>query len=173
MNRNVTHQPTQGIITYNISYKATREGDGSSLRYIPYVQREEISINDTYPGQSFAEQLVLGRKLGPVLQNIGTQTHWQREVTISCKVNVTDPHICVDHENDITGAGTYEACVEGTCTGYTIPDGEDDPDPQTKTDCDTYGGSWNLTSAGCSGYEGDDEPTTRAGCIEKKQIILY
>jgi len=165
LTRNVTHQPTQGIITYNISYKATREGGGSSLRYIPYVQREEISINDTYPGQSFAEQLVLGRKLGPVLQNIGTQTHWQREVTISCKVNVTDPHICVDHENDITGAGNYNSCVEGSCSGYTIPDGEDDPDPQTKSECDEHSGTWTLDDAGCSNYAGDDEPATRAECI--------
>ena len=172
LTRNVTHQPTQGIITYNVSYKATRVGSGgNNLRYIPYVQSEEISINDTYPGQSFAEQLVLGRKLGPVLQNIGTQTHWQREVTISCKVNVTDPHICVDHEDDITGAGTYDSCVEGECSGYEIPtdgDGEPlpDPDPQTRSECEKYSGTWTLDGVSCADQETEGDPhTTRMDCI--------
>ncbi len=167
LTRNVTHQPTQGIITYNISYKATRVGSGgNNLRYIPYVQREEISINDTYPGQSFAEQLVLGRKLGPVLQNIGTQTHWQRELTISCKVNVTDPHICVDQEDDITGAGNYDSCVEGTCSGYEIPEGEEDPDPQTKSECEKYGGTFNLNGPTCADQDTDGDPhDTRMECI--------
>ena len=151
--KNVTHQPTQGIITYSTTFVASRGDSGNSGdKYIPYVISEDLSINDTYPGQTFAEQLVLGRRLGPVLQDIGTQTHWLREFTIQCKVNSSDPHICVDVEDEITGASTYNECVTGEC---------EDPQYETKSECVAAGEVWTEAAGSCS----DPTYTTETDCI--------
>ena len=167
-NRNVTHQPTQGIITYSVTFGASKtKGGGSASPYIPYVISEDINVNDTYPGQTFAEQVVLGRRLGPVLQDIGTQTHWLRELTISCNVNTGDAHICVNAEDEITSASTYDECITGTCTGYegeggTDEDGNDITAPTNRLDCEKVGvdGTWTPAAASCS----DGESTTQSAC---------
>ena len=160
-NRNVTHQPTQGIITYSVTFGASKtKGGGSASPYIPYVISEDINVNDTYPGQTFAEQVVLGRRLGPVLQDIGTQTHWLRELTISCKVNTGDPHICVNAEDEITSAGTYDECTTGTCTGYDDEGEEGVTAPTTRLDCIEVNGTWNAATVSCS----DGESTTQSAC---------
>ena len=114
-NRNITHQPAQGIITYSITFQGSSGGDSHGNKFIPYVLSEDISLNDTYPGQTFAEQVVLGRRLGPVLQDVGTQTHWLREVTIQCKVNVASRFICVDEEDEIQTADSYVDCKAAYC----------------------------------------------------------
>ena len=160
-NRNVTHQPAQGIITYSVSFTASKsKGGNSASPYIPYVTSEDISLNDTYPGQTFAEQVVLGRRLGPVLQDIGTQTHWLRELTISCKVNTGDPHICVNAEDEITPAGTYDECITGTCTGYDDEGEEGVTAPTTRLDCIKVNGTRTSAVASCS----DGESTTQSAC---------
>tara|TARA_Y100000593_G_scaffold93876_1_gene190392 strand:+ start:7676 stop:10273 length:2598 start_codon:yes stop_codon:yes gene_type:complete len=160
-NRNVTHQPAQGIITYSVSFTASKsKGGNSASPYIPYVTSEDISLNDTYPGQTFAEQVVLGRRLGPVLQDIGTQTHWLRELTISCKVNTGDPHICVNAEDEITSAGTYDECTTGTCTGYDDEGEEGVTAPTTRLDCIEVNGTWTPAAASCS----DGESLTQSAC---------
>ena len=113
--RNVTHQPARGVITYSITYSGSASG-GDGNNFIPYVLSEEISVNDTYPGQNFAEQTVLGRRLGPVLQDIGTQTRWLREVTIQCQVDVRKPFLCVDAEDEpLTGLDNYNDCLGNFC----------------------------------------------------------
>lgn len=162
-NRNITHQPTQGIITYSVTFGASKtKGGGSASPYIPYVISEDINVNDTYPGQTFAEQVVLGRRLGPVLQDIGTQTHWLRELTISCSVNTGDPHICVNAEDEITSAGTYDECITGTCTGYEGEGDEGVSAPTTRLDCvkEGVGGTWTPATASCS----DSSITTQSAC---------
>lgn len=150
--KNVTHQPVQGIITYSTTFVASKSNSGNSgNKYIPYVISEDLSINDTYPGQTFAEQVVLGRRLGPVLQDIGTQTHWLREFTIQCKVNSGDPHICVDVEDEITGASTRDECLTGTCdlSEYT-----------TKKTCEDADGSWTPATGSCSVTDSGGDPIT-------------
>ena len=114
--KNITHQPAKGIITYSFTFGGSgSDSNTSNIPFIPYAISEDISINDTYPGQVYAEQAVLGRRLGPVLQNVGTQTHWLREVTIQCKVNISDKFICVDEEDDIVGADSYADCKQSYC----------------------------------------------------------
>jgi hypothetical protein len=155
--KNLTHQPTQGIITYSITFTASKNESGNSDRYIPYVISEDLSINDTYPGQTFAEQLVLGRRLGPVLQDIGTQTHWLREFTIQCKVNSSDAHICVDTEDEITGSGSYDECITGTC---------EDPIYKTKSECVAANEIWTAVTGSCE----DPIHTTQTDCIAASKI---
>jgi hypothetical protein len=71
-----------GEITYNISF------DTRPLNLIlSGVLSENISIQDTYPGDLFAVIPVIGRKTGPILQYIGGRTEYQRNVTIELTVD--------------------------------------------------------------------------------------
>ena len=51
---------------------------------------ENISINDTYPGDVFAVIPVIGRQTGPVLQYIGGRTEYRRDVGIEFVVDYTN-----------------------------------------------------------------------------------
>lgn len=44
---------------------------------------ENLQVSDTYPGDMFAIIPVLGRKTGPVLQNIGGRTEYKRDVSLN------------------------------------------------------------------------------------------
>ena len=50
------------------------------------VLSETINVTRTNPSQVFAEQQVLGRALGPILQDIGTQTAYTEELSIEAVV---------------------------------------------------------------------------------------
>lgn len=65
-----------GEVTYNVEY------DARPANFISGSLSENISINDTYPGDLFAVIPVIGRPTGPVLQYIGGRTEYQRNVTI-------------------------------------------------------------------------------------------
>tara|TARA_R110000751_G_scaffold8926_1_gene34559 strand:- start:1296 stop:3095 length:1800 start_codon:yes stop_codon:yes gene_type:complete len=65
-----------GEITYNLSF------DNRPTNIISGVLSENITVNDTYPGDVFAVIPVLGRPTGPVLQYIGGRTEYRREVQI-------------------------------------------------------------------------------------------
>ena len=73
-----------GEITYNIEF------NNRPMNYISGVLSENISINDTYPGDIFAVIPVLGRQTGPILQYIGGRTEYQRSVGIEFVVDYTD-----------------------------------------------------------------------------------
>jgi len=79
--KTITRNPYTGIVTYSMEF------DNRRAFAIPGVKSENISINDTYPGYVAAVTQVIGRALGPVLQSIGTQTQWQRSLTIECVVD--------------------------------------------------------------------------------------
>ena len=80
--KTVGMNPNTGIITYNYSFSQT------PLFTIPGCKTESVQVNDTYPGRVFASTAVIGRKLGPVLQNINTQTEWKRSLSIECNVDI-------------------------------------------------------------------------------------
>jgi len=88
----ISMQPATGIITYDLSF------DNRKSNYIPYALSENIDIQDTYPGQVFGSTQVIGRATGPVLQNIGTQTQWERSLSISCQVDFHNYYIVDDIE---------------------------------------------------------------------------
>lgn len=86
----ISIQPSTGTITYDLSF------NNRKANYIPYAISEDIDISDTYPGQVFGSTQVIGRATGPVLQNIGTQTQWERSLSISCQVDVNNYYIVDD-----------------------------------------------------------------------------
>jgi len=105
--KSVTEQPGNGTITYNVSFTTK---DSATGKYIPYVRTEDWSVNDTYPGQVIATHTVLGRRVGPVLQSINTQTQWQRDFSISANFDVNRAEICVDAYNQIRDVGSKLKC---------------------------------------------------------------
>jgi len=101
-------QIATGTITYSLSYEA------KARNIVPYVRNEMYSISETYPGHVAAQHVVLGRRLGPVLQTIGTQTQWQRDLTITLNVDVHREEICVDAKNQVQPTIGDEDTCEGT-----------------------------------------------------------
>jgi hypothetical protein len=65
-----------GEITYDIEY------DTRLQNVVNGALSENITCNDTYPGDVFAVIPVIGRQHGPVLQYIGGRTEYQRNLSI-------------------------------------------------------------------------------------------
>jgi len=72
-----------GEITYSLGF------DNRPTNIISGVLSEQISVNDTYPGDVFAVIPVIGRPTGPILQYIGGRTEYKRDVNISMVVDYT------------------------------------------------------------------------------------
>lgn len=73
----------EGLITYNFSY------DTRPTNTIFGSRTEDISIQDSYPADVVAVIPVLGRRAGPIIQNINTVTERSRSLTIN--VNMQPP----------------------------------------------------------------------------------
>jgi hypothetical protein len=69
-----------GEITYSVEF------DTRPTNLIAGVLSEQISIQDTYPGDVFAIIPVIGRPTGPILQYIGGRTEYQRSIGIDIVV---------------------------------------------------------------------------------------
>ena len=110
--KTVSQQIGTGTITYSISFQTTQDN------FIPYVRFESFNVNDTYPGHVAAQHAVLGRRIGPVMQSIGTQTLWQRDLQISGNFDVIRENICVDQNNQITTIGTEAKCIAANAAGF-------------------------------------------------------
>lgn len=72
----IGHNPTTGVITYAYEY------DDRPSNCIAGAKSEIITINDNNPADIFGNLTVLGKANGPVLQDMGTQTAFTREVSI-------------------------------------------------------------------------------------------
>lgn len=72
-----------GEITYNLSF------DNRPTNIVSGVLSENITVNDTYPGDVFAVIPVLGRPTGPVLQYVGGRTEYRRDVQLSLQMDYT------------------------------------------------------------------------------------
>jgi len=115
----ISMQPATGIITYDLSF------DNRKTNYIPYALSENIDINDTYPGQVFGSTQVIGRATGPVLQNIGTQTQWERSLSISCQVDVHNYYILDDTQYGMANQTTSAAgAISGKDFNADMPSGD-------------------------------------------------
>lgn len=75
LNITESHRKNVGEIDYSFEF------NNRPLNLIQGSVSETLNINDTFPTQQIAEVFVLGRKLGPVLQNLGTVTSSTRDVT--------------------------------------------------------------------------------------------
>jgi hypothetical protein len=77
-----TNQYT-GEITYNLQF------NNRPTNIISGVLGEQITVNDTYPGDVFAVIPVIGRATGPILQYIGGRTEYRRDLSINLVVDYT------------------------------------------------------------------------------------
>lgn len=73
------HNPKNGSITYSYEFN-------NKFTILSGVVYENISIEDNGPVDIIAEAFVLGRALGPILQNMGTTTSSKKSVTIEIGV---------------------------------------------------------------------------------------
>jgi len=73
-----------GEITYALEF------DNRPTNIISGVLSENISVNDTYPGDIFAVIPVIGRETGPILQYIGGRSEYRRDVSIELGLDYTD-----------------------------------------------------------------------------------
>lgn len=73
------HDPRKGTINYNYEYN-------NRFVFISGVLNENFTINDTYPTDVVNEAFVLGRRLGPILQSLGTRTSAKRTLTVEISV---------------------------------------------------------------------------------------
>jgi hypothetical protein len=71
--------PNAGQITYSYSY------DDRPPNLISGSISEEISINDTYPGQIYSATPVIGRNQ-PILQYLGSRTEYKRTLSINIQM---------------------------------------------------------------------------------------
>lgn len=72
-----------GEIDYSLSF------DNRPTNIISGTLFENISINETYPGDVFASIPVIGRKTGPVLQYNGSRTAYSRDLTVDLTMDST------------------------------------------------------------------------------------
>jgi hypothetical protein len=68
--------PAEGGITYSYTY------NNRTLNFISGSISETITVDDTLPTSVVASVFVLGRSLGPILQDLGTTTSYSRAVTV-------------------------------------------------------------------------------------------
>jgi hypothetical protein len=71
---NEGHDPRKGTISYSYEFN-------DKFRFISGVLAENITINQTGPVDVINEAFVLGRRLGPVLQSLGTKTSAKKDLT--------------------------------------------------------------------------------------------
>lgn len=72
-----------GEIDYSLSF------DNRPTNIISGTLFENISINETYPGDVFATIPVLGRQTGPVFQYMGSRTAYSRDLTVDLTMDST------------------------------------------------------------------------------------
>lgn len=80
LSMSVSENRSLGEITYNISY------DNRPTNWFRGVLRENIDIQDTYPGDLYTLVNVIGRPTGPVIQYGGGRTEYRRNVTIDLQL---------------------------------------------------------------------------------------
>jgi len=73
------HDPRHGTINYNYEYN-------NRFTHLSGVISETVRINDNGPADVINEAFVLGRRLGPALQNLGSRTSSRKEVSIEISV---------------------------------------------------------------------------------------
>ena len=110
MGENFNINVSEGTISYTYNYLTDAPLNTGVLS-------ETINVTRANPSEVYAEHQVLGRALGPVLQNIGTQTSYTEELSIEAVVSPTSGNSGVALEEDGTyepflGSPNYDAIVE-------------------------------------------------------------
>ena len=155
----VARNPSQGSIAFDYSFNTRPEN------CVPGTLSETITVNDVAPGQTIATTPVIGRILGPVMQNVGTQgPAWARSLTIDLTVSGIAPANCgagsigvwltdmkpSNRTSPYNQKSAIEAIVEGAAPhgkpgvtkAYTTPSPTENWDP--KNGKYTYNITWNY-----------------------------
>lgn len=74
-----THDMQRGIVSYNYQYN-------NRFSYLTGVLSENLSVDVKGPADVVAEAFVLGRRLGPVIQNLGSRTSTEQTATLEIAV---------------------------------------------------------------------------------------
>ena len=89
LSTSVARNPGQGSISFDYQFDTRPEN------CVPGTLNEIITVNDQSPGQTVVQSPVIGRILGPVMQNVGTQgPSWSRSLTIDLTVSGIAPAGC-------------------------------------------------------------------------------
>lgn len=75
--------PLAGEVTYSLSF------NNRPVNFISNTLSENITVNDTYPGDVFAALPVIGRQTGPILQYLGGRTEYKRDISVSLLMDYT------------------------------------------------------------------------------------
>jgi hypothetical protein len=128
-NSSIAYNPTQGRISYSFEY-ADRP-----CQFVSGSISESINIVDTWPTDIFAQQQIIGRAKGPVLQDMGTVTPYKRSIALEVQMP-KHTGVC-DACSSLTSSPSSEADTLLCCYKSGL---EDDYDQVFKTQ-DTQ--SWN------------------------------
>ena len=107
------HDPRKGTISYSYEYS-------NKFVFISGAINENVTINDTGPVDVVNETFVLGRRLGPILQSLGTRTSARKDVTI--EVTVLPPSslagfVMTNKECPLWTGGTVYSSITGMIEG--------------------------------------------------------
>ena len=80
LSQSYTVNDTSGEINYSLSY------NNRPLKTFSGTTGENITVQDTYPGDVFSVVPVIGRRNGPVLQYMGSKSEYKRNVSIDLKI---------------------------------------------------------------------------------------
>lgn len=106
-----------GVITYNYSY------DNRPPNIIQGSIKEDISIQDTYPGQIFASIPVIGRNQ-PVLQYLNSRSEYKRNLNITIQMAPFEKNWIEDSGSIIANSGYWPSATGiSTSSDPSINDG--------------------------------------------------
>tara|TARA_A100001201_G_scaffold92684_2_gene80685 strand:+ start:2703 stop:4532 length:1830 start_codon:yes stop_codon:yes gene_type:complete len=109
--------PNGGVVTYNAQF------DDRPPNIINGSITEEISINDTHPGQIFASIPVIGRNQ-PVLQYLNSRSEYKRSLSINVNMSPFASNWTEDSGAIITAGGYWaDAVGVDTAAGAVANDG--------------------------------------------------
>lgn len=97
--KTVGRMPNAGQITYSYSY------DTRPPNLIPGSISEEITVNDTYPGQNISEIPVIGGNQ-PVLQYMNSRSAYKRTLQINVNMDAYSPNW---NTTDVNSSGLWTA----------------------------------------------------------------
>tara|TARA_R110000824_G_scaffold34484_3_gene109317 strand:- start:15504 stop:17363 length:1860 start_codon:yes stop_codon:yes gene_type:complete len=109
---------SEGTISYNFTY------DDRPPNIIQGSVSEDISVNDTHPGQIFATIPVIGRNQ-PVLQYLNSRSEYKRSLSINVQMPKFSPNWIAETGAIITASGYWSAAQGVQSTSITNPDTND------------------------------------------------
>lgn len=75
--RSTSINRTAGQIGYNFTYNNSLQASGTN------VAQADISVEEVWPQDLTATQMIPGRAIGPIIQDLGTRTEYRRNVSVT------------------------------------------------------------------------------------------